>query len=187
MISWHHQSLSLWFLRCWGPILLLLCRLFCLFFVYKLIIAGVISEEPVNKDSSSTEIGIDIPLMMIVVIADRGSERQQLGRIPREVIAWVLYWCRNNALCTNRYNCVEMKVISQDDCWEGQWHNSVKDELNRVNELSAYADWLVVLMMQLVDVLIQEWNMKNPMSCSWGHIFNDDPCIPLPYKLKCCR
>lgn len=59
-----------------------------------------------------------------------------------------------------------MKVISQDDCWEGQWHNSVEDELNRVNELSTYPDWLVVLMMQLVDVLIQERNMKNPMSCS---------------------
>jgi hypothetical protein len=59
-----------------------------------------------------------------------------------------------------------MKVISQDDSWEGQWHNSVKDELNRVNVLSAYADWLVVFMMELVDVLIQEGNMKNSMSSS---------------------
>ena len=77
----------------------------------------VVPKEPVNEDGTSTEIPVNIPIVMIVMITCCCSERVQLTRVPREIIARMPEGGADDSLRANREECVEVHTRTQDHAW----------------------------------------------------------------------
>ena len=142
----------------------------------------VVAEDPVIDYSASTEIAINIPLVMIVMISGCCTQRIQLQGIAIELIPWVAETGPNDFQRANCQKRIEVEIASEHHARYPQGKHVAKYELNWMSVLSTYAYTLIVLMMQFMHVFVPVGGVKESVGCEKYKVVYNGAEVVLPVE-----